>query len=314
MSAIHTCIKDVLFRTYPRNTSTSGGRQRALEFEEDLFEHAGKRLDWRTVADGGGYSYTELGSPVLDDLKRNEMLDNVGSIVLAYWTPEYNPEHSAFGMYFLKTYVPGGTIADVCDRGSVGAFAALKLAHAQLVMERATRPADRVRDIVVVGFEQTTIARDARDHLPVPLRSSAGAIVLSARATDRAGKLLDAGVEPESTLQEGRFRLAWFVNGLCERLGIDPAGLTVLMPFDCFVGKHYRYRHHDRPPGERTPFAVQWAPTGVTSMRLFEQLHVGLRGDLTREQGHTLLIDEDVETLALGWAMFEGPRAWRKGD
>ncbi|KKB61289.1 hypothetical protein WM40_24120 [Robbsia andropogonis] len=312
MSAIHACIKDVLFRVYPRNTSTSGARQRALEFEEDLFEHAGKRLDWRTVADGGGYSYTELGSPVLDDLKHNEMLDNVGSIVLAYWTPEYNPEHSAFGMYFLNTYVPDGTIADVCDRGSVGAFAALKLAHAQLVTEKATRPADRVRDIVVLGFEQTTIARDARDHLPVPSRSSAGAIVLSARATDRAGKLLDAGVEPESDLQEGRFRLTGFVNEICERLDVDPAGLTVLMPFDSFVGKHYRY--HERAAGMRAPFAVRWVSPGVTSMGLFEQLYAGLRGDLTRGQGHTLLIDEDVETLALGWAMFEGPRAWRNGD
>lgn len=314
MSGIHTCIKDALFRAYPRNTSTSGARQRALEFEEDLFEHAGKHLDWSSVADGGGYSYTELGAPVLDDLKRNEMLDNAGSIILTYWTPEYNPEHSAFGMYFVKTYVPDGTIADVCDRGSVGAFAALKLAHAQLVMERATRPDDHVRDIVVVGFEQTTIARDARDHFPVPLRSSAGAIVLSARATDRAGKLLDAGVEPESELQQGGFRLSDFVNTLCERLDVDPIGLTVLMPFNSFVGKHYRYRHHDRQSGVRTTFAVRWVPPSVTSMRVFEQIHAGLRGDLTRGPGHTLLIDEDVETLALGWAMFEGPRAWRNGD
>ncbi|MHA6884414.1 hypothetical protein [Ralstonia pseudosolanacearum] len=314
MSASHICIKDVLFRVYPRNASTSGARQRALEFEEDLFEHAGKRLDWRTVMEGGGYSYTELGSPVLDDLKRNEMLENVGGIVLAYWTPEYNPEHSAFGTYFLKTYVPDGTITDVCDRGSIGAFAALKLAHAQLTMERTTKPANRVRDIVVVGFEQTSIARDAQDHLPVPRQSSAGAIVVSARATDRAGKLLDAGIAPESDLHEGRFRLAEFVNALCERLEIDPGGLTVLMPFDSYIGKHYRYLHHHRSDARRTLFAVQWVRPGVTSMRLFEQLNAGVRGDLARGQTHMLLIDEDVETLALGWALFEGPRAWRRGD
>ena len=102
MSAIHTCIKDAHFRVYPRNTSTAGSRQRTVEFEEDLFEHAGKRLDWRVAADGGGYSYVELGAPILDDLKRNEMLDNAGGLVLAYWTPEYNPEYSAFGMLLIS--------------------------------------------------------------------------------------------------------------------------------------------------------------------------------------------------------------------
>ncbi|HYD97165.1 MAG TPA: hypothetical protein VEC01_17700 [Noviherbaspirillum sp.] len=43
-------------------------------------------------------------------------------------------------------------------------------------------------------------------------------------------------------------------------------------------------------------------------------MNVSLRSDLIRERPFALLIDEDVETLALGGALFERPSAWREDD
>lgn len=306
MNSRSVYIRDALYKVFPDNPANATPHQRAIEFEEDLFNHANKRLSWETVTAGSRYSYTDLGAPLLKELRTMELLDPQGLLALSYWTPEYNPEYSAFGPHFMHTYMPAGKVVDVCDRGSVAGFAALKIAHAHVQAEAKAGQTAQQASAVVLGFEQTTITRDLRDGLPIPLRASAGAVVLSDKPSERCGRLIDAGIVAESGQQEGSFHLPSFVDGLCRSGDIDPGRLTVLMPFSSYGAKNLRYRSKNHP------FHVRHVRGDITSMRVFDMLNASVRSDLTRERPFALLIDEDVETLALGWALFEGPHAWRE--
>lgn len=311
MSSIRVYIKDALYRVFTTTRGTPPPRQRAIEFEEDLFNHAKKNLCWDTVSAGSRYSYTDLGSPLLDELRDMELLDPQGLLALAYWTPEYNPEYSAFGPHFMHTYMPTGQVVDVCDRGSVAGFAALKIVHSHVQAESKVGQATHQTSAIVLGFEQTTITRDFKDCLPIPLQASAGAIVLSDKPSERCGCLIDAGIIPESEQHGGGFRLESFVKDLCDSHDVDLSRLTVLMPFASYGAKNWRY--WSQVTGTKSIlFQVRHVPSGIKSMRVFEMIHASLRSDLTRERPFALLIDEDVETLALGWTLFEGPHAWRE--
>jgi hypothetical protein len=302
-------IRDALYNPVPSNPGNTFPKQRAVEFEEDLFEHAGKTLNWDTVTTGTRHSYTDLGTPLLEALTKNEQLHPQSMLVLSYWTPEYNPEYSAFGPYFLHRFLPGGSVADVCDRGSLTGYAALKIALSHVRCRSEQAPAGEETTAVVLGLEQNTIVRDGIDHLPVPAGAAAGAIVLSSRPSERCGRLLDAGIVPETSQISGEFRLPDFVAGVCATNAVDPACLNVLTPFDGYPAKSDRYRMKCEGRTERA-FAIRHIAGDVSAMRPYRALHGSLRGPLTRERRFALLIDEDVETMAIGWALFEGPQAW----
>jgi len=306
MAASKVYIRDALFTRFLPREGDCNPRQRAIEFEEDLFNHAGKRLDWQTVTSGSRYSYTDLATPLLDALRDQDMIPRDGLLSLAYWTPEYNPEYSAFGPHFLHKYMPQGQVLDVCDRGSIAAFAALKITHARM------QAAPIGPNAIVLGFEQTTVTRAIDDCLPLPSGASAGAIVLAGKPSERHGVLLDAGIVPDSEVHAGSFRLHNLVEQVCDQHDVDPNRLTVTLPVTSHASKNHRYWCTTRGDRVRTAYAMRNAPAAITSMRLFSLVHECMRGALTQLRPLVLLVDEDVDTSALGWALLEGPHAWRE--
>lgn len=254
-------------------------RQRLVQYQADLRRTAGVALGQGTLTRGDQYTFVELADAVLRDGDR-DLLQDVGVLVTSYWTPEFDPEVSAFGPYLHYRYAPGCTCFDVVDRGSISPVLAL------LVLHRYLRGGDDDGDGLLLGVEQTTAPAPVDAHFPGPERATAGALRVGRRPG--AVELLDVTELTETAALGEDGDLAGLVARWCGRYDIEPSELTVSLDRSTFIYRRWAYEFGT----DGWPCRIGFRHPERTCTGLFRWLggqHAG---------GYLAYVDEDEESLA----------------
>jgi hypothetical protein len=269
-------------------------RERFVVYQRDLHRMAKTALTESTMLEGDQYAFTELGDSVLEIPAGAGDLHRVDLTIFSYWTPEFDPEYSAFGPYFMERYCLRGHSFDVCDSGSLSASCALMVADKYLSCGDATR-------VLVLGMEQTTIPRNERLGLPIPRQSCAIAALLTPAATPESRwELLEAGQIDEWQVAAGLDALG-FVMAFSMRHAVDDEFVVLTQHVGHFA-KVLKFQVETLHEEGRFRFA--YLEPSVSSMHVFRFL----AGDTLEQlsQRIVLLVDQDVESLRLAWT------AWRR--
>ena len=287
-------VDKVFCSTLPQRQLGNAPRERFVLYQRDLHRMAKTSLTESTMAEGDRYSFTELGDSVLDGPAGTGELLGVDLTIFAYWTPECDPDYSAFGPYFMERYGLHGHSFDVCDTGSLSTSYALMVADRYLSSGSATR-------VLILGMEQTTIPRNESLGLPIPRRSSAIAALLTSAATlDSRWELLEAGQIDEWQVAAGLDSL-----GFVTALSIRYAGEGDFVLLTQHVG-HFAevLKFQLETSHEESRWHFAYLDPSVSSMHVLRFL----AGDTLEplSQRTVLLVDQDVESLRLAWT------AWRR--
>ncbi|WP_297910149.1 hypothetical protein [Thiomonas sp.] len=287
-------VDKVFCSTLPQRQLGNAPRERFVLYQRDLHRMAKTSLTESTMAEGDRYSFTELGDSVLDGPACAGELRGVDLTIFSYWTPECDPEYSAFGPYFMERYRLQGHSFDVCDTGSLSASYALMVADRYLSCGSATR-------VLILGMEQTTIPRNESLGLPIPRRSSAIAALLTSAATpDSRWELLEAGQIDEWQVAAGLDSLG-FVTALSMRHAAD-GEFVLLTQHPGHFAKVLKFQLETSHAEIRWHFA--YFDPSVSGMHVFRFLAGETLEPLS--QRTVLLVDHDVESLRLAWT------AWRR--
>lgn len=291
-------VDRLYFKELPRRDLARTPRDRYVTYHRDLHRIAGDVISEETLIQGDQYSYTELGDAVLDDARRDGALGDVDLAVYAYWTPEFDPDYSAFGPYFIERHGMRAQSFDVCDTGSLASVTALDVISRHLLDDPA------IRSVLLLGMEQTTIPRNLDHGVPIPERSSAGAAILTVGAAPAGLQVLGCGHIGERECF-GSFDPLGFLEGVLARFGLRPGDVTLLTQ-RC-GGFHKRLRFQLDTAGRDDPVQLRFlspAPSALNGLRAMASAMDTARAF----RPVTILIDEDVESLRLGWVAFgRGP-------
>lgn len=264
-------------------------RERFVEYQRDLHRMAGLELDPASLVAGDQYTYVELADGLLDRAGAGR-LAGTDVLVTSYWTPEFDPDVSAFGPYLHHRYQLACQSFDVIDQGSLGPVLALR------VLGDYLRTDSEATDGVLLGVEQSTVPQPVGAHFPGPGHSSAGLVRLSREpdpADHPAIEVVAAAGFSEAQVLEPDFGLAGLAGRWCRDYGVEPADLTVLVRRNTFLYRKWIHQHGD----DAGPHRTAHLPPEHSCMGLFEWLAAVAAGD--RDDGrYTLFVEEDVESLA----------------
>jgi hypothetical protein len=260
-------------------------RARFVEYQEDLHRIAGLTLDRSSLTRGDQYTYVELADTLFSTVG-HECLRDLGVLVISYWTPEFDPDISAFGPYLHHRYSLGCHSFDLIDRGSISPVLALLVLGEYLLAD------ERSGNGALLGVEQSTVPVATGANFPGPARSSAGLLRLSRHPRGSVAEILGMAMLSEDRVLDPAFGIA-ALTACCGQADIDPADLTIAIRRDTFL-----YRSWSRQlEGREWPCRIRFLPAESSCMALFgwlsAELAAGRDGD-TR----ILFVDEDVESLA----------------
>jgi hypothetical protein len=208
--------------------------------------------------------------------------------VTSYWTPEFDPEFSAFGPYLHHRWSLTCQSFDAIDQGSLSPTLALSVLSDFLAAET------EARNGVLLGIEQSTTPQAIGANLPVPRDSSAGVIRLSRSPEGARAEILASAWFAEQQVLESRFQLEQAIAPWSAEFGIEPHELTIVVRRDTFIYRSLQYwRDRDRTPDWRFQYL---APT-PSCMHVFAFLS-GLVAKEPEAGRSYVFLDEDVESLA----------------
>ena len=270
----------------PARAATLEPRERFVQYQEDLHRIAGETLDPRSLRAGDQYSYVELADALLERVG-TAVLPGLDVLVTSYWTPEFDPEFSAFGPYLHHRWALTCQSFDVTDHGSIAPMLALAVLADYLAVEGPAATG------LLLGVEQSTVPQALGAHLPTPPRSSAGVVRVSRDPGLARAEILAAVFLNEGQVLAPTFRLDHLAADLCTAHGVALAGLTLVLRRNTYLFRHLRYWTEAGPAAGWT---YRFLPPHHSCMSVFAWLAC-LWADATRS-GDYLLVDEDVESLA----------------
>lgn len=258
-------------------------RPRFVEYQADLHRMAGLVLDEATLTRGDQYTFVELADALLDRAG-GDLFRDLGVLVTSYWTPEFDPDVSAFGPYLHHRHRLDCASFDLVDQGSISPALALLVLCDYL----GAGPADR--DGLLLTVEQTTVPAAAGAHFPGPSRSTAGAVRIGRRRSGMEILTVEALTEQAVLGDDGE--LSRLVARWCAEYDIDPAELTVRINRATFLYRRWAYAYGT----DTWPCRVEFLPPDRTCTGLFRWLGDESTGSTSRFTAH---VEEDVESLAV---------------
>lgn len=285
-------VNQVSCEFLPQRALAKPPRERFIVYQRDLHRIAEDTLSEETLVQGDQYSFTELGDAVLEEMAQNGEIDGVDLTIFSYWTPEFDPEYSAFGPYFMEQYKLNGHSFDICDNGSLASATALHIADSYFLSGKASK-------ILLLGMEQNTIGRNLKKGLPIPERSCAIAAVLSAeRRRDSKWQVTATGQIGEWDVVSG-IKAMDFITQCAEQHNLAQGQLVLLTQRNATFYKTLRFEldTQNRDPG----LVYAFLSPGVTGMNTLLTLADETLSDL---KGKTvLLVDHDMESLRISWSL-----------
>ncbi len=262
-------------------------RERFVRYQEDLHRLAGEELDPQSLVTGDQYTYVDLADALIDRVG-TEVFRQLDALVTSYWTPEYDPDVSAFGPYLHHRWALACRSFDVADQGSIAPALAVCLLRDYLAADRGTVAG------VLLGVEQSTVPAAREAHLPVPRRSSAGLVRLSSTPEQARAQILAASYLPEAQVLAPDFRLQRVMAEWCDDLELIPSDLTLVMRRNTFLYRSFRYWEDVEVA---SGCALRYLEPRHSCMNVFSWL-ADLVAEERRDGKTYLFVDEDVESMA----------------
>ena len=270
----------------PERRDASKPRDRFIEYQEDLHRIAGQQLDPASLYDGDQYTYVKLADHLLDEVATT-LLPDLDVLVTTYWTPEFDPDISAFGPYLHHRWSMACQSFDVIDQGSISPVLALLVLREYLLADPDATAG------VLVGVEQSTVPQAVGAHFPGPQRSSAGAVRLSRRPVAGGPEILAVHALPEARVVDPAFDARQLLADWCGHFRIEPGNLTVGLRRNTYL-----YRRWFRDDGvQAVAYGTRFLPPEHSCMNLFRWLS-DLSSEEPTDDRYVALLDEDVESLA----------------
>jgi len=170
-------------------------RERYKVYYRDLYSVYEGDLSEKTFYQGDMLRFTEMAESILPEYFSALSKPDISLLIICYWTPEFDPDYSAPGPYFVYKYGLSCNSFDVTDCGSLASSTALWLGSSM-----ASSNPDK--NIVVLGLEQTTIPRDTSVKQSIPDSSRVAAITLGPQQYNSYIKYIQGGYYSEVDLRE----------------------------------------------------------------------------------------------------------------
>ncbi|AXH93273.1 hypothetical protein ACFWDZ_19495 [Micromonospora aurantiaca] len=257
-------------------------RPRFVEYQADLHRMAGVVLDEATLTRGDQYTFVDLAD-ALADRTGPGLFRDLGVLVTSYWTPEFDPDVSAFGPYLHHRHRLDCTSFDLVDQGSISPALAL------LVLCDFLRAGPADRDGLLLSVEQTTVPAPVGAHFPGPSRSTTGAVRIGRRPAGTEILTVTALGEPAVLGDDGD--LSRLVARWCAEYDVDPAELTVRVNRATFLYRRWAYAYGP----DSWPCRIEFLPPERTCTGLFRWLGAE---STTPAGGYVAYVEEDVESLS----------------
>ena len=275
----------------PSRAPTRVPRDRFVTYQRDLHRMANQVLDEQSLLSGDQYTYAELADALLERVG-SEVLPDLDVLVTSYWTPEFDPEFSAFGPYLHHRWSLKCHSFDAIDQGSLSPTLALS------VLADFLEADDEANNGLLLGVEQTTMPHAVGANLPRPRQSSAGAIRLSRNQEGAKAEILATAWFGEQQVLQTEFRLDHTLAAWCTEFDIVMEDVTLVIRRDTFLYRSLQY-WRDRQPGRTWKFEYL-SPT-PSCMHVFEWLAA------EDGSGWYVFVDEDVESLAAAAVLIRVP-------
>ncbi|HCT7987729.1 TPA: hypothetical protein OT855_004661 [Serratia liquefaciens] len=269
-------------------------RDRFTIYQKDLHRIAQDVLSESTLLEGDQYSYTELGDAVLRGVEDSSALDGVDLAMFCYWTPEFDPDYSAFGPYFMDRYKISGHSFDICDNGSLASATALIVADSYLKNGSAKK-------ILLLGLEQNTIPRNLAQGFPVPSRSCAIAALLTAeKRPESQWRLINSGhmTEWDAGLYEDGYGL---IVDILHQSNVDTNDVVLLTQRSGYFYKKLRFQMETT--SRELPIDYAFLCPDVTGMNALLTLAGETLSPINKRT--VLLIEHDMESLRMAWSVLQ---------
>lgn len=275
-------------------------RRRFVEYYQDLYHLEQKQIDECTFTQGDQGNYAELGSIVLDNCTVNGEMESIDTLICAIWSHEFDPNYSSSGPYFSNRYkIPD--VFDISDQGSISTFLSLKILLQYLYSGHSQK-------IALIGLEQNCIPRNMNDNPVMPDMSGAGVLLFSHKPQMKhknGVRLVYADVISETEILNKQFDVIKIVIDISKVIGIDYTQATLVLKKSSTLWKSYKrlsannlvIKLHESM-GSFTNF-VGLLPFYIYINYLFNDFN-----NKTSSQ-YIVIMDEDVESLAVGIAILE---------
>jgi hypothetical protein len=262
-------------------------RDRFVEYQRDLHRIAGQQLDPQSLVMGDQYTYVELADALLERVGPH-VLPGLEVLVTSYWTPEFDPEFSAFGPYLHHKWSLECQSFDVTDQGSIAPMLALSILGDFLRSE-----ADAAEGLLL-AVEQSTTPQAIDAHLSVPGASSAGVIRLTGSPERASAELLASRYLNEAHVLAPDFRLQHVLADWSDALQLPRDGLNLVVRRNTYLYRNLRYW---ADCGLDIGYHVRFVAPHSSCMNVFAWL-AQLLSDHGQAAGTYVFVDEDVESLA----------------
>jgi hypothetical protein len=269
----------------PARTLRREPRQRFVEYEADLHRAAGRTLDPASLTRGDQYTYAELADTLVDRIGPAP-LAALDALVTSYWTPEFDPDVSAFGPYLHHRYALDCESFDVVDLGSLAPVLALQILLGSLRADPATTSA------ALIAVEQNTVPQEIGGHIPGPDRSAAGLLRLTKDPRDDRFELVAAATFGPAEVLEPDFDIDALAGSWRKEYEIPRERLTVRVRRNTFLYRKWAYLHSD----ETRPYRLRYRPPENSGLDVFRWLSTEIAKP--KDGRYVMFVEEDVVSLA----------------
>jgi hypothetical protein len=271
----------------PARAPTRTPRDRFVVYQRDLHRMASQELDPASLLSGDQYTYAELADAILERVGE-QVLPDLDVLVTSYWTPEFDPEFSAFGPYLHHRWKLDCHSFDAIDQGSLSPALALTVLADFLAAD------ETAMDGLLLGVEQSTTPQAFGANLPVPQRSSAGVIRVSQRPDGARAKILASAWIGEQQAIQSDFRLQHLIQAWCDEFDLAADRLTLVLRRDSSM---YRRLQYWTDVESASAWSMQYLKPTPSCMHVFEWLSALLAAAPSAGREY-IFVDEDVESLA----------------
>lgn len=268
-------------------------RERFVQYYRDLHALYKKEISEETFCEGPGYSFTELGSKVLDEFVGNNELQDLDLMVVVYWAHEFDPDHSSCGPFFAEKYQIKGQIIDVCDQGTISLFTGIHIIQQYLSNGDCKKA-------LLLALEQTSIPRDKSENYLMPSRNIAAGIIFECCDETCSLNLVEAGILLESSLLQQPFNGFEFIQQCALKHKIKPN----LMVFkrNTYLYKNYKFNTYINSTSADTK-NISYLSNEEGYFPVMSYLDNLVNKRNKSNQNSIFLTAEDTETLSTGYLL-----------
>jgi hypothetical protein len=282
-----------IYRLTIDNQSERPLRERYTSYIQELYRLYGKELSVNTFHEGGKLTYSHMGDALFSQIQKDHDLAQFDLILMSYWVHDCDPDFASYAAYFSHQYQLSCPIFDVGDRGSLASFSGLNILKA-MAQEK------KMKKVLWLGFEQTTVPRCVLDENPIPSENRACAFVFdAARLAEEESALLESTILTEQEILQDPCVLIHFIQNTLEKYQWENKKTKIYLSKTSLLWKTIQFYKLTQQLKE-FPECDFYTPH-VGSLFFVDAVQKHLE-----EKQHAIVFHEDYESASYGALVFSG--------